>query len=320
MRYALMTEPQQGLDHDEVLALARTAEEAGFEAFFRSDHYDSFPGEKGLPTTDAWATLAGLAREVPRIGLGALVSPVTFRLPGPFAKMVTTVDHMSGGRIELGMGIGWNDGEHRHHGIPFPPMGERFERLEEALEIVHGLWTEPDGWSFSGRHWQVEQARFAPKPVPRPGRRHPNVIVGGEGKPRSARLAARFADEYNLTSANPSRAREAFARIADACRAEGRDPDDMVRSAMTGVLIGETEADVEDRVREQLRVFGSAGTDARAWLDERRNRWIIGTPEQAAERIEEFARAGTQRLMLQDFLPRDLEMVRLAGRTLVAAG
>ncbi len=157
MRYALMTEPQQGLSYDEILAVARTAEEAGLEAFFRSDHYASFPGGAGKPTTDAWTTLAGLARETSTIRLGVLVSPVTFRLPGNLAKVIQTVDEMSGGRVEAGFGAGWNDAEHAQLGLPFPKLGERFDMLDEQMAIIHGLWTEPDGWSFEGEHWQVKE-------------------------------------------------------------------------------------------------------------------------------------------------------------------
>src|SRR5919106_1951414 len=148
MRYALMTEPQQGLSYDEILALARTAEEAGIEAFFRSDHYASFPGESGLPTTDAWATLAGLARETSTIRLGVLVSPVTFRIPGSLAKVIQTVDEMSDERVEAGFGAGWNAEEHAQLGIRFPPIGDRFDLLEEQMAIIHGLWTQDDGWSY----------------------------------------------------------------------------------------------------------------------------------------------------------------------------
>ena len=152
MRFALMLEPQQGLSYAEQLEIARLAEELGFEALFRSDHYQSFPGPAGRPTTDAWAVLAGLARETTRIHLGALVSPITFRLPGNLAKVVATVQEMSDGRIELGMGAGWNDDEHRQYGFPFPDIDARADMLEEQLQIVHGLWDEPDGWSFHGRH------------------------------------------------------------------------------------------------------------------------------------------------------------------------
>ena len=314
-----MTEPQQGLSYEEIVALARTAQSSGFETFFRSDHYASFPGESGLPTTDAWATLAGLARDTSRIGLGALVSPVTFRIPGHFAKLVTTVDEMSGGRIEVGVGAGWNEPEHRQLGIPFPALGERFDMLEETLAILHGLWTEPDGWSFHGTHWQVHDSLFRPRPVERPGRRHPNLLVGGDVKPRLARLAATYADEVNLSSARPDTAREALGRVRAACDRIGRDPDTLVFSVMTGVLVGETENDVRDRVREQLAFTGGAADEADAWLADRRDRWVMGTPEQALERIGALVEAGAQRIMLQDFLPRDLDMVRLTGRIVAQA-
>jgi len=307
-----MTEPQQGLTYDEVLALARTAEEAGLEAFFRSDHYDAFPGPADGPTTDAWTTLAGLARETTSIRLGTLVSPVTFRVPGSFAKVVATADEMSGGRIEVGLGAGWNESEHLRLGIPFPPLVSRYDQLEEALAIVHGLWTEPDGWSFTGEHWQVGDALFRPRPT-RSGLRHPHLILGGDGGPRLARLVATWADEFNRQSATPDRLRTAYARIASACARVGRDPDSVVRSAMVGALVAETERDLQDRVRMQIDLLGG-GMDTEAWLAERRTRWIIGTPDQASEAIAALGAAGAQRIMLQDFLPRDLEMVRLLAR------
>ena len=313
MRLALMTEPQQGLSYADILALARTAEEAGLEAFFRSDHFASFPGPAGEPTTDAWSTLAGLARETSRIRIGSLVSPVTFRIPGVFAKQVATVDEMSDGRVEVGMGAGWNDEEHRQLGVPFPALGERYAMLEEAVAIVHKLWTEPDGWGFAGRHWQLDEARFVPRPE-REGRRHPNLILGGDGGPRLARLVARYADEFNLVSASPDRARQVYGRIERACEDAGRDPKQVTRSAMTGVLIAETEAELRERVRAQMEMIGSAGTDADAWLAERRGRWIMGSLDEARERVAALEAAGVQRLMLQDFLPRDLDMVRLMPR------
>jgi F420-dependent oxidoreductase-like protein len=316
MRYALMTEPQQGLSYDEILALARVAEAAGLEAFFRSDHYASFPGPAGQPTTDAWATLAGLARETTTIRIGSLVSPVTFRIPGAFAKQVTTVDEMSGGRLEVGMGAGWNDEDHTRLGIPFPALKERYDRLEESLAVIHGLWTEPDGWSHDGPAWQVRDALFRPRPA-HGDRRHPNLILGGEGGPRLARLVAAYADEFNRTSASPANVVPAFVRVRSACAAAGRDPDSVVLSAMVGVLVAESEGELRDRLRSQVALLGSSAS-ADEWLAERRDRWILGTPDQARQRIEEFAAAGVQRIMLQDFLPRDLEMVRLLGR--IAAG
>ena len=316
MRFALMSEPQQGLSYAEILDLARAAQTAGLEAFFRSDHYASFPGEVGLPTTDAWATLAGLARETTSIHIGTLVSPITFRIPGSFAKLVATVDEMSGGRLEVGIGAGWNEEEHAQLGIPFPSLGERYDQLEEALAIVHGLWTEPDGWSFAGRHWRVRDALFRPRPT-QSGERHPHLILGGDGGPRLARLVATWADEFNRQSATPARLTEAYGRVRAACQAIGRDPDSLVYSAMVGVLVAETLGEVRERVRALLSMIGSSD-DAEAWLAERGDRWIVGTPEQANERIEALAAAGCQRIMFQDFLPRDLEMVALLGRLAAA--
>jgi F420-dependent oxidoreductase-like protein len=313
MRFALMTEPQQGYSYADILAIARAAEDAGFEAFFRSDHYASFPGESGQPTTDAWATLAGLARETKRINLGVLVSPVTFRSPGNFAKVVTTVDEMADGRVEVGLGAGWNDVEHHQHGLTFPSTGERFDMLEEQLAILHGLWTEPDGWDFAGAHWQVRDAQFYPKPAARDGRRHPNILVGGDGGPRMARLVARFADELNVSSAGPEKAAEAYARLDAACQAEGRDPASVTRSAMTGVLVGRDAAEVRRRVGELMAALGRSEADADAWLAERRPRWVMGTRDEARAFVDSMAAAGAERLMLQNFLPRDLEMVGLLG-------
>jgi F420-dependent oxidoreductase-like protein len=317
MRYALMTEPQQGLSYDELLAIARTAEEAGIEAFFRSDHYASFPGASGLPTTDAWATLAGLARETQRIHLGTLVSPVTFRHPGNLAKVIQTVDEMSGGRVEAGFGAGWNDEEHAQLGLSFPPIGTRYEMLAEEMAIIHGLWTEGDGWSFEGRHWRVSGSQWHGE-IARGGRRHPHIILGGRGKPRMAGLIARYADEFNLSPASLEEARPAYERVREACRAEGRDPEQLVYSAMVGVLVAETEQELGDRVRMLLESFGEDIESGEAWIRQRRGRWIMGTPDEARERAAAFEGEGTQRIMLQDFLPRDLDMVRLIGRTFAA--
>jgi F420-dependent oxidoreductase-like protein len=317
MRFALMTEPQQGLVYDEILALARTAEEAGLEAFFRSDHYASFPGESGLPTTDAWATLAGLARETITIRLGTLVSPVTFRLPGNLAKVIQTVDEMSGGRIEAGFGAGWNDEEHAQLGLPFPTLAERYDMLEEQMAIIHGLWTEPDGWSYEGAHWQVRGARRHGE-IARGDRRHPPIIFGGEGHRRLARLVAAYGDEFNRLSASPENVAAAYGRVRAACAELGRDPDEIVYSAMTGVLVAETEGDLRTRVADLLGALGQEDADGDAWLADRRHRWVMGTPDEAHERVRALEAAGTQRIMLQDFIPRDLDHVRLMGRLFAA--
>jgi F420-dependent oxidoreductase-like protein len=313
MRYALMTEPQQGLSYAELLAIAQTAEAAGIEAFLRSDHYASFPGESGLRTTDAWTALAGLARETSTIRLGVLVSPVTFRIPGSLAKVIQTADEMSGGRVEAGFGAGWNADEHAQLGIPFPPLGERFDRLEEQMAIIHGLWTQGDGWSYQGAHWQVRDSKRHGE-VAHGGRRHPHIIFGGKGNRRLAALVAQYGDEFNLNSASPDDATAAYARVRAACEAIGRDPDTVVYSAMTGVLVAETDAELRDRVHDLLEAIGQGDTDGEAWLAERRGRWIMGTPDEAHERVSALEAQGTQRVMLQDLLPRDLDHVRLIGR------
>ena len=314
MRFALMIEPQQGLSYAEQLDLARLAERLGFEAFFRSDHYRSFPGPTDKPTTDAWAVLAGIARETTTIRLGTLVSPVTFRHPGSFAKVVTTVDEMSGGRIDVGVGAGWNDPEHSQLGLPFPEIGERADLMEDQLAILHGLWEHPDGWSFEGKQVSIKDASFNPKPVQRP---HPPIIVGGEGRPRSLRLAARYADEYNMSTAGPELCTEKFAQLDDECRKIGRDPATMSRSIMVGLLIGADQAEFERRVRDLLAMIGQAGADESAWLDEHRPRWITGTPDQARAMAARFAATGADRIMLQDMLPRDHGMIELAARELI---
>lgn len=314
MRFALMTEPQQGLTYAEQLDLARLAERLGFEAFFRSDHYRSFPGPADKPTTDAWTVLAGIARETTTIRLGALVSPVTFRHPGSFAKVVTTVDEMSGGRVEVGVGAGWNDPEHSQLGLLFPEIGERADLMEDELAILHGLWEEPDGWSFEGRQVRIRSASFNPKPVQLP---HPPIIVGGEGRPRSLRLAARYADEYNMSGAGPELCTEKFAQLDDECRKIGRDPATMRKSVMAGFLIGADQGELERRTRDLLAMIGHAGEDASTWLDEHRPRWIVGTPDQARAMVARFAATGVDRIMLQDMLPRDHAMIELAAAELI---
>ena len=326
MRFALMIEPQQGLSYGDQLAIARRAEANGFETLFRSDHHASFPGPAGRPTTDAWAILAGLARETDRIGLGALVSPVTFRHPGQFAKVVTTVDEMSGGRVEVGVGAGRNELEHRQLGLPFPPIKERADLLEDTLAILHGLWGEPDGWSHAGHQVSIVGANFHPKPVDVPGRprtalggARPRILIGGGGTPRSFRLAARYADEFNLNTQSPDHTREAYAELDRACEAIGRDPATLARSAMVGVLVGRTEAEMAGRVAAAVEAFGSDADDV-AWLAERTIRWVTGTPDEARAAIRRYEAVGVQRIVLQDFLPWDLDMIDVMGEALIVAG
>jgi alkanesulfonate monooxygenase SsuD/methylene tetrahydromethanopterin reductase-like flavin-dependent oxidoreductase (luciferase family) len=323
MRFALMIEAQQGLSYEDQLAIVRRAEAAGFESFFRSDHYASFPGAADRPTTDAWAILAGLARETTRISLGTLVSPVTFRHPGNFVKVVTTVDQMSGGRLEVGVGAGWNDDDHEPLGLPFPEIGERADLLEDQLALLHGLWTEPEGWSYDGHQVRVRNGALRPGPVDVPGRPRengrvrPRIITGSGGSARGYRIAARWADEFNLSSASPDDAREKQALLDEACRAAGRDPKTLTRSAMAGVLLGRDSAEVERRTEALLVEFGLSAERAADWLGPRRQRWIAGTPDEARATVARFAEAGIERIMLQDFLPRDLDYIDLMAEELI---
>ena len=314
MRFALMIEPQQGLTYEEQRAIALRAEAAGFETLFRSDHYSDTVAGDPQPSTDAWAVLAGLARDTTRIGLGVLVSPVMFRPPGNLAKVVVTIDEMSGGRVELGVGAGWMTEEHSRHGLPFPEIGERAERLEETLEIIHGLWEGEDGWSFLGRHYVVEDARYRPKPGSLPGRNggRPNLIVGGQGTPRSYRIAARYADEFNISSASPEIVGQKFAALDETLRAAGRDPSTLVHAAMSGTLIGRDADEVRRREADLMAMMG-AGDAGETWFGPRRARWIHGTPDEARATVARYAAAGEERMVLQDFLPRDLEMIDLAA-------
>ena len=256
MRFAFMVDPQEGLPYERMLELAQASESAGFESFLRSDHWLSLQGDWPAHATDAWTTLAGLARETTRIRLGTLVSPVTFRLPIALAKAVTTVDEMSHGRVELGIGAGWYEPEHVRFGIPYPPMASRFERLEEQLQILIGLWTEAS-FSFAGPHFTLQDAVCEPKPVQRP---HPPIVVGGYGKPKLIRLAATYADELNLDNPTPEKCREIFGRLDEACRVLGRDPATVRRSAMldwSGAAARATSAEQ----RQMLSAYAEAGVE-----------------------------------------------------------
>jgi len=263
----IFTEPQQGATYDDLLRIAQKTEECGFDAFFRSDHFLAM-GVSGEPgPTDSWVTLGGLARETSRIRLGTLVTSATFRLPGPLAIAVAQVDQMSGGRVELGLGTGWFQPEHDAYGIPFPGLGERFDRLAEQLEIVTGLWRTPAGerFSFTGTHYSVVDSPGLPKPVQQPG---PPVIVGGKGKKRTPALAARFADEVNVPFAPLDDVEAQFRRVDDACAAAGRDPADLVRSVAQMTIVGRDDAEVARRMEavdqkpDELAPFNLTGTVA----------------------------------------------------------
>lgn len=304
----MMLEPQEGMSYQQLLAVARRAEHLGFEGCYRSDHYSTVEGGDGLASTDAWATLAGLARETERIALGTLVSPVTFRPAGNLAKVVATVAEMAGGsngrsRIHLGLGTGWLETEHRQHGFPFEDMATRFRRLGEHLQIIRGLWDpDADTFSFDGEFERLEEARFQPKPVPRP-----RIIVGGTGKVKTPRLAARHADELNVAFRSPEQCREARAALDRACEEDGRDPATIPLTLMTGCVVGADEADFRARAR-RLHERSRQGT-LEEWLAELEGSWILGAPEQALDRLGTLADAGVEAVMLQHQLFDDLDML-----------
>jgi F420-dependent oxidoreductase-like protein len=305
-----MIEGQEGVTWEQWLSLALACEEHGFEALFTADHYYSVMGAPDRGSSDAWTVLAALAARTERVRLGTLVSPVTFRHPTVLAKAATTVDRISGGRAEVGLGAGWWTEEHQTHGFPFPPVGERMDMLEEQLQIVHGLFKEPV-FSFQGRHYTLRDCPFAPKPVQQP---HMPVIVGGKGGRRIGRLAARWADEYNTFFVGPDEARERFARVREAVDAEGRDQSTFTTSLMTGVAVGADREEIMRRVERLMRFDPDAGGSPQGYLDDLDSQGaVVGTPDEALERLAAFEEAGVQRIMLQDLLVDDLEMLALLG-------
>ena len=308
MRFRIFTEPQEGASYDDQLAVARLAEELGFDAYFRSDHYISFTFGDGLPgPTDAWTTLAGLARDTTTLRLGTLVSPVTFRFPGPLAIAVAQIDAMSGGRVELGLGAGWNDREHAAYGIPFPSTGERFERLEDQLAIISGLWSTPPGerFSYSGTHYSVDDSPALPKPVQQPG---PPIVMGGFGAKRTPRLAARYASEFNVAFAQPHDYPEIVGRVAAACEALGRDPASLPTSIANTVICGADEAEVARRAANVERDVAIA-----------RAAHLAGTPAEVIDRIGQYRDHGATTVYLQVLDLHDLDHLRLLAEEVVPA-
>jgi F420-dependent oxidoreductase-like protein len=306
MRFCLMLEGQEGVTWDRWLAVAETAERAGFEGLFSSDHYLSVQGVRGRGSNDAWTILAGLAARTERLRLGTMVSPVTFRHPTVLAKVAATVDHVSGGRVEIGLGAGWWGDEHRTHGFGFPSDAERMSMLEEQLEIVHGLLTQ-ERFSFAGRNYTLEDCEFRFEPVQRP---HPPIVVGGKGGPRISRLVAAWADEFNTVGGTPQEVGERFARVRAAADEAGRDPASLTTSLMTWVFVGADEDEFRRRV-ETARSRDPKAGPFDAYLDDISKDCIVGTPERAAERLSEYAAAGVQRIMLNHELFDDLEMIDL---------
>jgi F420-dependent oxidoreductase-like protein len=301
VRLVIFTEPQQGAYYSDLLRVAQTAENAGFDGFFRSDHYLSM-GSEGLPgPTDAWTTLAGLAVQTSRIRLGTLVTSATFRLPGPLAVTVAQVDQMSGGRVDLGLGSGWFDAEHRAYGIPFPPVSERFDRLTEQLEIIDGLFTTPVGqtYSFDGKHYQLVDSPALPKPTQSP---RPPIIVVGKGPRRTHALAARFADEFNSPFTTVSTAATLFEQVRAACRQIERTELPVFSSAVA-LCLGRDDAEVRRRAE-------AIGRD----VDElRENGAAVGTPAEVVEILGRYQEAGATRMFLQTLDLNDLDQIELVA-------
>jgi F420-dependent oxidoreductase-like protein len=299
----IFIEPQQGGSYDDQLAVACTSEECGFDAFFRSDHYLAMGGRDGLPgPTDSWITLAGLARETQRIRLGTLVTAATFRLPGPLAISVAQVDVMSGGRVELGIGTGWYEAEHRAYGIPFPPLGERFDRFQEQLAIITGLWTTPVGtpFSFEGKCYQVTNSPGLPKPVQRP---RPPIVIGGGGPKRTPALAAMYADEFNVGFQSPATSAERFIRVREGCQAIGRDPASLVYSNALVVCCADDAA----TLRRRAAAIGRE-------VDELREHGLCGTPAEILDKLGQYHAIGTGRVYLQVLDLSDLDHIREIAR------
>jgi F420-dependent oxidoreductase-like protein len=305
MDLCLMIEGQEGVTWPQWLALAEACEEHAIPALFRSDHYLNLDGshpERG--SLDAWATISALAALTSTVRLGTLVSPATFRHPSLLAKLAVTADHVSGGRIELGLGAGWHEREHEAYGFSFPEPRARMDILEEQLAVIHGTWTQ-DRFSFAGDHYRLQDLHAEPRPIQRP---HPPLIMGGNARPRSAALAARYADEYNTPFPTLVEVQERHGRISAACAAAGRES--MPFSIMTGFVVGTDAADLSVRLR---RLSALRGEDAEAFAAGPPPGWVVGTLDEAAQQLIALRDAGVSRVMCQHLLHDDLEAVALLG-------
>lgn len=297
MELRIFVEPQQGATYSDQLAVATTAEAAGFGAFFRSDHYLAMNAEGSPGPTDTWVTLAGLARETSTIRLGTLVTSATFRYPGPLAISVAQVDEMSGGRVEFGYGAGWFDAEHEAYAIPFPPIAERFDRLEESLAIITGLWKTPIGerYSFTGEQYTVKDSPALPKPLQTPT---PPIVLGGQGKKRTPALAAEYADEFNVPFIAVDKAGEAYERVRAVCAERGRAADSMIYSAALTVCAGRDDAEVSRRA-------SNIGRE----VEELRGNGLAGSPAEIVDKIGHYRDIGASRIYLQVLDMSDLDHI-----------
>ena len=307
MRLCLMIEGQEGVTWDDWVRLARLTEKHGLEGLFRSDHYTAII-RPDADAHDAWATLAGLAAITERIRLGTMVSPATFRHPSVLARMAATVDHISGGRAEVGMGSGWYEREHEAHGFPFLDSKQRFALFAEQVEIVVRSWTE-ERFDHDGPAYRLRDQLALPRPVQQP---HPPLVLGGTVKPRFAALAARYATEVNTLGARNDELRERKDALDRACAEAGREPASLGYSVMTACFLGETDGDVLDRVARFQSIRGD-GSDPAALVAERRDRWLVGTVDQVTERISELRDIGVTRVILQHLNHSDDEMIGLAS-------
>jgi F420-dependent oxidoreductase-like protein len=309
MRFAVMIEGQEDVTWEDWVALASDCERLGFEALFRSDHYLSVMGAETKRSLDAWATLSGLAALTSTLRLGTLVSPATFRHPSVLAKNAVTADHISGGRIELGIGTGWLESEHAAYGFPFPEMKTRMDRLAEQLEIVSGSFAD-GSFSFAGEHYSVQDLDARPKPLQRPL----PLLMGGSAMRRGAALAARFASEYNVVHVSPGEVATRRARLGAACEAAGRDPATLRLSLMHAFLIGTDAADLRARADRRSELEGHP-----VEVDEQRRSAIAGTPEEVVARLREYEAAGVERVMLQHLAHRDSEALELLAAEVLPA-
>jgi F420-dependent oxidoreductase-like protein len=307
MQLRIFTEPQQGASYDQLLAVATTAEECGFDAFFRSDHYLKMGSASGLPAyTDAWTTLAGLARDTRTIRLGTMVTPVTFRPIGTFPAVATEVDQMSQGRLEVGLGAGWYEAEHVAYGLPFPALAQRYDLLEDQLAILHGVWSTGPGGFFEreGLTCTVRMQADSFQPAQRP---HPPIVIGGRGGPRNSRLAATYADEFNISFVMPDAMRAAHDSVRKACEGRQRDPASVVFSIGLVTCCGSSESDISRRA-------SAIGRD----VDELRQNGLTGTPAEVLNKISVYTEAGAQRVYLQILDLSDLDHLRLVAEEVQA--
>jgi F420-dependent oxidoreductase-like protein len=311
MRVELMIEGQEDVTWPQWVAIAQACEKHGVGTLFRSDHYLSVEGHDERGSLETWTTLAGLAAVTTRLRLGVLVSPATFRHPSVLAKTVTAIDHISGGRVELGLGAGWHEAEHRAFGFEFPPLGERMEILEEQLAVVRGAWADGP-FSLDGKHYRLASVDALPKPVQRP---HPPLIIGGGAKPRTARMAAQFADEYNTVYATPAECAERRAVCERAWKDAGRDPGTLTFSVMVPWLIGSDAADLAQRAE---RLAAWQGSDPAELIEEFGQMGVAGTLAEATERLRAYRDAGVDRIMLQHLLHDDLDAIALLARLAAA--